>query len=66
MTREEVEREAFEKWFELVDNETFELCGVSIHELPECSFRDWFEDGMSAADAAYKAAQYAGFDTELF
>ena len=33
--------------------------GLSVHDLPDVSYRDWFDDGMSPARAAAKAIRMA-------
>jgi hypothetical protein len=45
----------FEAWMDLVD----EICdlkyGVSVYDLADCPFRDWYDDDMRPATAARKA-----------
>ena len=51
----------FGRWMGDVDDWVFDLSGVSVHDLPDCCFRAWYDDGVSAEAAAIRALQYAGF-----
>ena len=51
----------FERWMNEVDGWVFDLSGVSVHDLSDCCFRDWYNDEVSAEGAAIRALQYAGF-----
>ena len=42
-------------WMKQVDAYVIRRVGVSVHDLPDCTFRDWHEDGVSAAEAATRA-----------
>ena len=33
--------------------------GLSIHDLPDCPFRDWFDEGVSPKSAAHRAIRNA-------
>ena len=54
----------FEDWMEAVDKVTKEIVGCSIHDLPDCTFMDWYTDGMSAREAAKRAIRYANDEDE--
>lgn len=47
--------ESFETWMKAVDSACIKRSGVSIHDLPDVCYRDWYEDGMSPALAARAA-----------
>lgn len=49
----------FETWIDEV-NRLLDLIGLSIDDLPDCCYRDWFEDGVSAKRAAARAIKSAG------
>jgi len=51
----------FERWMREVDREVRAISGVSVHDLADCPFRDWFEDGESAQDAAQMALENEGW-----
>ena len=51
----------FEMWLTEVDQVVEDRVGMSVHDLPDCPFRDWYDDGMKAATAAGKAIKNAKF-----
>jgi len=51
--------QTFEKWMKAVDAWSWEKHGLSIHDLPDAPFADWFADGMTARAAASKAYKLA-------
>lgn len=52
---------AFNEWMAAVDDVVEGLIGLTASDLPDCLWRDWFEGGMSAQDAAAQALEEAGF-----
>jgi len=56
----------FEEWMvavdEVVGNITF---GLSVHDLPDMAFRDLYNDGSTAQDAAEEALGNADFPMEM-
>ncbi len=52
---------AFARWMREVDAHVCAIAGVSVHDLPDCPFWDWHEDGVSARSAARRALKYAGW-----
>jgi hypothetical protein len=50
---------SFEEWMKQVDAHCQSLCGLSVHDLPDVCFADWYEDGVSAKAAAKKAIKHA-------
>lgn len=57
----------FDKWMKKVDAKVFDLISCSVYDLADCNFRDWFEDGVSPAEAADRAIREddTGFDELL-
>lgn len=49
----------FQDWMDKVDKEVINYCGLSVHDLPDCCFRDWFDDGASPKQAAKRAIKAA-------
>lgn len=45
----------FDAWMYAVDRFCEAQSGVSVHDLVDCPFADWYADGTSAASAARKA-----------
>jgi hypothetical protein len=45
----------FDSWMRQVDAWCQRLCGLSIHDLADCCFADWYEDGASPKAAAKRA-----------
>lgn len=51
----------FEIWMGQIDRVVNATAMVSVYDLPDRPFRDWFDSGMTAADAAQQALEYAGW-----
>jgi len=56
----------FEAWLLALDEICYTELGVSYKNLPEQTYREWFNDGYSAEDAFYELAEncYAGVEFE--
>lgn len=54
-------RMTFETWMRAVDAAVESKAGVSVHDLPDCCFRDWYDAGTTATTAAKWALRAAGF-----
>lgn len=52
-------RRDFAAWMAKVDAAVIAKCGLSVSDLPDCCFSDWFEDGMRPGDAARAAIREA-------
>ena len=50
----------FETWMAQVDRYLDVLCGLTSDDLADCSYHDWFDDGMTAQRAARKAIRENG------
>ncbi len=50
----------FEQWMEAVDRVCWLALGLSVHDLPDCLFRDWYDDRVRPVRAAQRAAHNAG------
>ena len=48
-------KKTFEQWMLDVDQAVLSKAGVSVHDLPDCPFMDWYEDGKTAKGAASRA-----------
>ena len=44
-------RPTFEKWMEKLDMLCDRVTGMSIHDLPDQCYMDWYEDGLSTKQA---------------
>jgi hypothetical protein len=42
-----------------VDKEVKALCCLSVHDLPDCPFSDWYEDRVSPKTAARRVVKNA-------
>lgn len=51
----------FDQWMQAVDGEVYRIAGVSVWDLPDCPFADWFGE-LSAKQAARKALLDAGME----
>jgi hypothetical protein len=54
--------DSFDSWFAKVDANVSATVGLSVSDLPDCPFRDWFEDGISPSEAAEMTLEEAGWD----
>ena len=54
----------FEKWMAAVDASVSAKVGVSVHDLEDCPFRDWFEDDVSPKSAASRAIRNSNGEGE--
>ena len=57
---------AFKAWMKKVNASVMCSVGLSVHDLPDACYRDWFENGVSPEDAAShivaEAMDEMGFD----
>jgi len=50
---------SFEAWMQEVDNAVSRRTGMSVHDLPDVPFRDWYDDGVPPRSAAARAIRAA-------
>lgn len=53
------QKQTFQDWKRLVNIQIEKMCGLSSDDLPDCNYRDWHEDGVSATAAARRAIKRA-------
>jgi hypothetical protein len=53
--------DTFGKWMRAVDVAVMRVIGLSIHDLADQPFRDWYEDGITPTQAARLALEDEGF-----
>jgi hypothetical protein len=51
--------EGFDTWMKLVDRKCQERHGLSIYDLPDACFADFYEDGYTPAEAVREAIRAA-------
>jgi hypothetical protein len=49
----------FEQWMEAVDRVLLRKVGFTSSDLPDVLYRDWYDDGVTAAEAADMAIEQA-------
>ena len=54
-------RLAFWTWLGQADRQLLALCGLTHLDLADQTWRDWYEDGVTAAEAARSALEDEGF-----
>ena len=52
-------KKTFDEWMKLVDGAVVARAGLGVHDLPDCPFKDWFDDGMTPKGAATRALKNA-------
>lgn len=57
---------SFEEWMERVDTAVCALAFVSVHDLEDQPFRDWWEYDWTPQQAALEVLEYAGYPVEMF
>ena len=50
---------AFQEWMARVDAVLAEQAGLLSEDLPDCCYRDWYDDGLKPWEAAEKALDEA-------
>lgn len=61
-TKQQIE---FDQWLNRVDDECRKVLGLSIHDLPDETWRDWYDAGYTAHEALVEAGENQGFDDLL-
>ena len=51
----------FRAWWRKVDGNVMSVAGVSILDLPDAPYRDWFDDGLKPSEAAELVLMEAGW-----
>jgi hypothetical protein len=52
-------KKTFEEWMKEVDRVIMEKVFLTSDDLPDCCYRDWYEDGVSVRNAANRAIKSA-------
>ena len=52
-------KQSFEDWMRAVDRAVSSKIGLSVYDLPDCCYRDWYDDGVRPASAASRAIKNA-------
>ena len=47
----------FDAWKAKVNHFCVRKCGMTTDDLPDCCYRDWYEDGVTASSAAARAVR---------
>jgi len=50
---------SFEEWLDRCDKLAFVARGLSIHDLPDVCWRDWYEERLRPVRAVNRALRYA-------
>lgn len=51
--------DTFELWMDEIDGIMQGMVGCSVYDLPDCLYRDWFEDGVPPPEAATRVIKKA-------
>lgn len=49
----------YAQWMQAVDQAVWALAGVSVYDLPDCLYRDWYEARVKPKTAAKRAIKQA-------
>jgi hypothetical protein len=49
---------SFESWMATVNGWVMAMVGLSVYDMSDCCFRDWWEDGMSPKAAARRCVRH--------
>lgn len=52
-------KKTFEQWMKEVDSRLVNSIGLTSLDLPDCPYRDWYEDGVTPRSAAARAKKGA-------
>ena len=50
---------SFDRWMKRVDDVVWNAAGVSVHDLPDCDFRTWYDERLRPIRAAARAVRRA-------
>lgn len=50
-------RKTFEEWMKEVDAQLRKKVGLTHLDLPDCCYRDWYDDGVRPSTAANRAVK---------
>lgn len=59
MLMNEDDHSTFDEWMKRVDIILYRTRGVSVYDLPDCTFRDWYDARVRPIRAANKALRNA-------
>ncbi len=54
----------FEEWMQRVDRVVTRAVGLSVYDLPDCRYRDWYQERMRPVWAANEALKRATDEME--
>ena len=54
--------QGFQAWLGVVNQILLGMCGMTSDDLPDASYHDWYDAGLSGKEAAVKALKNAGFE----
>ena len=59
-TMDETDNRSFEAWMKAIDSILTRYRGLSAYDLPDCCYRDWYDDRLRPVHAANRALRHAG------
>ena len=54
--------QTFDQWMRAVDRAVIATVGLSVHDIADQPFRDWYDDETPASEAAESALVDAGWE----
>jgi hypothetical protein len=55
-------KKSFDAWCMEVNRIVVNLCGMSLEDLPDCAYRDWYDDNLTPSRAAKRVIRNAKED----
>lgn len=54
---------SFDEWMKRCDKVLMRTRGMSIHDLPDCTYRDWYDERLKPVFAVNRAlSEFTGYD----
>ena len=57
---DEDDKPSFNSWMARIDNLFWYFIGLSVHDMPDCPFMDWYEERIRPVFAVNHVLEFAG------
>ena len=59
---DDTDQPTFDQWMSRIDRLVSRVIGLSIYDLDDCRYRDWYDERIRPIHAANRALKHAGAD----